>query len=82
MVQDIDLSILGADSFSFACYEAAIRKEYACASDDVYRKGRIKVLQGFLMRPQIYHTQFFQNRYEAQARENITKLINSLTGNC
>lgn len=82
VVQDIDLSILGADSFSFACYETAIRKEYACVPEDVYRKGRIKVLQGFLMRQQIYHTQFFQSRYEAQARENMTRLIDSFTGNC
>lgn len=82
VIQDIDLSILGADSFSFACYETAIRKEYACVPDDVYRKGRIKVLQGFLVRPQIYQTQFFQSRYETQARENMTKLIDSLAGNC
>lgn len=82
VIQDIDLSILGADSFSFACYETAIRKEYACVPDAVYRKGRIKVLQGFLMRPQIYHTQFFQRRYEAQARENMSRLIDSLVSNC
>jgi predicted metal-dependent HD superfamily phosphohydrolase len=82
VVQDIDLSILGADSFSFACYETAIRKEYACVPDDVYRKGRIQVLQGFLMRPQIYHTQFFLSRYGVQARENISTLIDSLTGSC
>lgn len=82
IVQDIDLSILGAEPDCFAEYETAIRKEYAHFPDEAYRKARIGVLQEFLARQQIYHTEFFHMRYEQQARRNITGLVNSLAGKC
>lgn len=82
VVQDIDLSIFGAEPSCFAKYETAIRQEYAHVPDEAYRKGRVSILQGFLARQQIFHTVFFRTRYEQQARRNLAGLINSLTGNC
>lgn len=82
VVQDIDLSIFGAEANCFAKYENAIRQEYAHVSEEMYRKGRVRILQGFLASPQIFHTVFFRTRYEQQARRNLAGLISSLTGNC
>lgn len=68
---DIDLAILGKDETRFWAYEQAIRREYAQVAAEDYRRGRSRVLESFLQRPQIYATSFFQERYEAQARRNL-----------
>lgn len=72
---DIDLSILGQEPAIFAAYDAAIRREYAWVEEAQYIKGRTAVLQRFLERPFIYHTAPFRERYEAQARLNLTKAL-------
>ncbi len=71
LLSDIDLSILGASPARFDRYERQIRQEYAFASDADYRRGRAKVLRGFLERLSIYTTAHFSARLEAQARENL-----------
>lgn len=68
---DIDLSILGADPTTFAQYDEDIRREYSWVPPDAYRSGRAKVLNSFLERPFIYHTPYFKERYESQARVNL-----------
>ncbi|MFL0797810.1 MAG: hypothetical protein K6L73_10030 [Cellvibrionaceae bacterium] len=75
---DIDLSILGSDSSLYLEYEKWIRKEYAYAPSFLYKRGRRKVLQGFLDQPSIYHTDIFKQSLEAQARDNLTTAINNL----
>ncbi|MEO0400292.1 MAG: hypothetical protein AAF224_12830, partial [Pseudomonadota bacterium] len=37
-----------------------------------------KILRSFLERPQIYHSNYFFQRLEAQARENLARAINVL----
>lgn len=69
---DADLAILGAVPALYDEYRANIRREYCIYPDEIYRQGRIKVLEHFLAMPTIYKTSFFRERYEAQARENIT----------
>jgi predicted metal-dependent HD superfamily phosphohydrolase len=75
---DIDLSILGSSPEEFARYEKKIREEYSWAPDDEFKKRRAGILQGFLDRPAIYNTELFREKYEAQARTNLTKSINDL----
>lgn len=68
---DADLSILGSPPTVYQRYVAAIRKEYVFFPDIVYNKGRQKVLHHFLQMERIFKTDFFAERYEAQARENM-----------
>jgi len=77
---DMDLSILGAPKSAFDSYEAAVRREYAWVEDKAWRSGRAAVLRKFLARPQIFHTQAFRQRFEAQARKNIARSIAALAG--
>ena len=70
---DADLSILGQDWDTYSTYIAQIRKEYAIYPDLLYRPGRQKVLRHFLAMDRIYKTDFFFERYEEQARENMRR---------
>jgi predicted metal-dependent HD superfamily phosphohydrolase len=78
LVVDIDLSILGRTPVEFDRYEAAIRQEYHWVSEPTYREARIKVLESFLARASVFQTQSFRDRYEAQARDNLTRSIRDL----
>jgi predicted metal-dependent HD superfamily phosphohydrolase len=75
---DIDLSILGREPAVFDEFERRIRQEYDWVPEPVYRTSRSEILSGFLQRRSIYQTQIFRNRYEAQARANLTRLAEKL----
>ena len=68
---DFDLSILAAPTDIYQQYAAAIRQEYACYPDFLYKMGRRKVLKKFLERDRIYFTPIFFEQCETQARSNI-----------
>lgn len=73
IIVDIDLSILGQDEKIFNKYCIGIREEYSHVEDYGYAKGRKKFLQRLLERPRIYQTNFFHEKYEVIARENIKR---------
>lgn len=75
---DADLSVLGADDERYDAYVADVRAEYAHVSDDDWRTGRRGVLRGFLDRPTIFHTHAGRDRWEAAARSNISRELESL----
>lgn len=75
---DIDLVILGVSYADFLDYEEKIRNEYYYIQDQKYRVERKRFLTCLLNQPFIYHTEYFRNKYEKQARENIMKLFNTL----
>jgi predicted metal-dependent HD superfamily phosphohydrolase len=75
---DMDLSILGADDAVFDQYEAAVREEYSWADDATWNHGRAAVLESFLAREHIFHTEIFRHRFEAQARRNIARSLERL----
>lgn len=75
---DFDMAILGQPWDTYFQYTQNIRKEYATVPSFMYKKGRKKVLQHFLETSCIYHTKTFYERFEAQARHNITKELNLL----
>ena len=79
VLMDIDMSILGKDSLIFLSYELHIREEYNFLSVEEYRPGRINFLQSVLDKKCIYQTNFFRDKYEEAARENIKTLIKALT---
>ncbi len=70
---DADLSILGGGADRYISYTKQIRKEYSIFSQSDYYIGRKKVLKHFLAKEKIYHSDYFYNKYETIARENIKK---------
>lgn len=68
---DLDLSILAAPRADYADYAAAIRAEYACVPEPLYRAGRRKVLQSFLGQPRIFRSPDLHMLWDARARENL-----------
>ena len=68
---DIDLAILGSDPEIFEKYHQAIRKEYDFIPFELYQQKRKLVLKGFLNQNRLYQTDYFFNKFETQARENI-----------
>jgi predicted metal-dependent HD superfamily phosphohydrolase len=75
---DFDLSILSAPPAAYHAYAWQIRQEYAIYPDEVYKPGRIDVLQHFLTQKAIYKTDVFHYQYEVPARENLQQELDSL----
>lgn len=73
---DFDLSVLSAESEIYQEYAQSIRKEYIHVPDTLYKEGRTKVLETFLLR-KIYSSAPFQS-LEKQAKENIKQELMKL----
>lgn len=76
---DIDLSGLGQPKSKFDKNTRQIRKEYEWVPEDAFAAGRSAILQSFLNRPNIYATQFFRDKYETRARQNIARSLAQLS---
>lgn len=74
----IDLSILGAAPAAYDSYVRGVRQEYAHVPDEAWRTGRAAVLQRFLDGPQLYPDPAWAARFEARARTNIARELDSL----
>ena len=74
----IDLSILGAATAAYDSYVRGVRQEYAHVMDEAWRAGRAAVLQRFLDSPQLYPDPAWAARFEARARANIARELESL----
>lgn len=75
---DADLSILGTSKQCYLDYSIAIRNEYHHIEDNIYKNGRIAVLNNFLSRQSIYQTHIMKRLFEQQAIQNIENEILSL----
>ncbi|MHA4845823.1 HD domain-containing protein [Flavitalea antarctica] len=75
---DADLAILGKLPKEYLSYASAVRKEYKIYPDLVYKPGRAKVLEHFLAKDRIYHSDLFYSRYEIAARENLSRELDFL----
>ncbi len=73
LVCDVDLSILGRDAAIYGEYERGIRAEYAWVPEAVYRRERRRILSALLARDPLYRTPHFRTRFEAAARENLSR---------
>ena len=75
LMLDVDLSILGSDPVRFLEYEYAIGEEFQDTPRLKFEIGRGRFLTSLLARPSIFHTDFFRERYEAVAREQLSALL-------
>ncbi|PQJ11911.1 hypothetical protein CJD36_008950 [Flavipsychrobacter stenotrophus] len=70
---DADMSIVGRDYDTYIIYAQQVRKEYGIYPDLLYNPGRKKALGHFLEMERIFKTQYFYDKYEVKARENVVK---------
>jgi predicted metal-dependent HD superfamily phosphohydrolase len=69
---DLDLAILGKEEEEYYKYCKNIRLEYGHVPDQIYNEKRKNLLNIFLNKDRIFFTSFFQEKYEVQARKNIS----------
>lgn len=74
-VVDIDLAILGAPTDRFLQYNQQIQQEYSWLPADVYKTKRQEILSQFLSRPVLYRSALFRDRFEIQARKNLSAVV-------
>lgn len=80
MFLDADIKILAESEDRVIQFENDIRKEFSYYDDSTYRFGRIKVLQDFLNRPNIFMSHIGVG-WEQKARKNLQLLIDILNYN-
>jgi predicted metal-dependent HD superfamily phosphohydrolase len=78
LVNDCDMSILGADRLRYEAYVSGVRAEYASLAPAAFDAGRKRFLQGLLKTPRIYLSEAFNVRFEFAARENIREELKTL----
>jgi predicted metal-dependent HD superfamily phosphohydrolase len=71
---DIDLASFGCPWECFLADSVAVKAEFRGPDEAYYRSKRI-FLEALLERPRIFRTEFFNQRYEQQARDNIRRLL-------
>jgi predicted metal-dependent HD superfamily phosphohydrolase len=76
---DADLAILGSPPDVYDRYRRAIRLEYRWVADQQYRDGRSRVLESFLNRDRIFHTDPMNSRFESAARRNLAHELTDLS---
>jgi predicted metal-dependent HD superfamily phosphohydrolase len=80
LVVDIDLAILGAEPSRYDEFECDVRREYRWVPGFVYCSRRAAILQSFLDRPRIYQSEAAYERFEGNARTNLSGAIRTLVG--
>jgi len=72
---DSDMAILGASPAVFDAYDRGIAEEYrGKVPGFLFRLNRRRFLKGVLAQPRIFFSDFFHERYDAQARENLRRV--------
>lgn len=73
LIHDLDLAILG-DEQNYGRYSWSVMQEYTSFEGITgYSAERIKFLDEFLSRKRIYKTDYFYNRFEKIARQNMKR---------
>jgi len=74
-VVDIDLSSFGLPWEAFCRDSEAVRSEFAHISDAEFYPNHQAFMQHLLKREYFCFTEFFRDRHEAQAQQNIARLL-------
>ncbi|MCL6414833.1 hypothetical protein MIB92_04160 [Aestuariirhabdus sp. Z084] len=72
---DIDISSLGLPWEEFLKDSDNVRKESPHLDDPAYRSGQRRFFESLLSKSSIFYTDYFYQRYELQARDNLSKLL-------
>ncbi|MGN6150878.1 MAG: HD domain-containing protein [Lysobacteraceae bacterium] len=72
---DCDMAILGAAPDAFAAYDRAIAEEYRAVPRWLYRRKRRAFFRMLLDAERIFLSDFFRDRFEAQARRNLETML-------
>jgi predicted metal-dependent HD superfamily phosphohydrolase len=75
---DADLSILGSDWETYLAYSKQVRKEYSIYPAMIYNQGRRKVVEHFLKMDRIFKTDFFFEKSESKAKQNLHRELEAL----
>lgn len=78
-IVDIDLAGFGAPWGEFMRNGALLREESPAKSDAQYHAGQLFFLSMLQRRRSFFSTDYFRDRYEARARENLRRLLADLT---
>lgn len=79
LMLDIDIANIGKPEV-FKTTSRLVREEYASVAEERFVAGRSNILEVFLARPRIYLTEYFYQKYEVAARQNITEALAELNG--
>ena len=75
---DADLAVLARPPSGYDRYARAIRAEYRHVPEPAYRAGRAEVLRRLLDLPMLYRTPQLRARWEAAARANLARELDTL----
>lgn len=74
---DCDMAILGAEPADFDVYDRAIAAEYRGQVPAwLYKLNRRRFLKGLLARERIFLSNFFHEKLDAKARNNLRRAVN------
>ena len=75
---DCDMAILGADAEQFDAYDRGIAAEYrGHVPGFLFRIQRKRFLKGLLARERIFLSDWFHQRYDGAARDNLRRATNA-----
>lgn len=74
---DADLAVLAAGAERYDDYVRGVRAEYAHLDEDTFRAGRAAVLEHLLAGP-LFHTPLARRSWEAAARANLERELDTL----
>ena len=77
-IVDIDLSSFGLPWEEFLCDSRAVRAEFSQVTDAEFYPRQKRFLESLVARPAFCFTEFFRDRHEARARQNIERLCATL----
>lgn len=73
---DCDMAILGQDAAAFDAFDEGVQWEYTRVIPvEMYRAGRQQFLERLLACERIYLSDYFHERLDARARENIARRL-------
>lgn len=80
LLHDADLWILAAPVVRFDEYCAQVRAEYAHVPAATYARERSAVLRPFLVRDNVYRSEYARSTWGPAARENLARELTRLAG--
>lgn len=70
-IKDIDMSIFGKDEKKYIQYAKDVKREYYMYTKEQYKEWRSSFLKTLIEKENIYHTEYFTEKYMNQVEKNI-----------